>query len=95
MMGVIFYFLLIRPQQKKAKDLQTLVSSLKTGDKVVLTLGVPVLERGKTNTIRVYTVGREDLKRLPDGELPLRCKDIGLLGTRVEAQSAPSTTDKN
>jgi len=40
MMGVIFYFLLIRPQQKKAKELQTLVSSLKTGDKVVTQGGI-------------------------------------------------------
>ena len=38
--GVIFYFLLIRPQQKKAKDLKNLVSSLKTGDRVVTTGGI-------------------------------------------------------
>jgi pyruvate kinase len=48
---------------------------VKTGDKVVLTLGVPVLERGKTNALRVYTIGREDISRLPESELPLRCKD--------------------
>lgn len=39
-MGVIFYFLLIRPQQKRQKDLRTLVDSLKTGDKVVTTGGI-------------------------------------------------------
>ena len=39
-MAVIFYFLLIRPQQKKQKELQTLVSSLKTGDKVVTNGGI-------------------------------------------------------
>lgn len=49
---------------------------VKTGDKVVLTLGVPVLERGKTNALRVYTVGREDAKRLPENELPLRCRSL-------------------
>lgn len=37
---VIFYFLLIRPQQKKQKDHQKLVSGLKTGDKVVTTAGI-------------------------------------------------------
>lgn len=37
---VIFYFLLIRPQQKKAKEHTKLVSSLKTGDKVVTTAGI-------------------------------------------------------
>lgn len=67
---------------------------VKTGDKVVLTLGVPVLERGKTNAIRVYTVGREDVRRLPEGELPLRCKDSIVVPTRVEASAKPSTTDK-
>ncbi len=49
---------------------------VKTGDKVVLTLGVPVLERGKTNALRVYTVGREDVQRLPESALPLRCKEF-------------------
>lgn len=38
--AVIFYFLLIRPQQKKAKEMQALVSSVKTGDKVVTTGGI-------------------------------------------------------
>jgi preprotein translocase subunit YajC len=38
--GVIMYFLLIRPQQKKQKELQNLVSGLKTGDKVVTNGGI-------------------------------------------------------
>ncbi len=38
--GVIFYFLIIRPQNKRQKDLQTLVSTLKTGDKVVTNGGI-------------------------------------------------------
>ena len=48
---------------------------VKTGDRVVLTLGMPVLEAAKTNSLRVYTIGREDVKRLPESELPLRCKE--------------------
>jgi pyruvate kinase len=51
---------------------------VKTGDKVILTLGVPVLERGKTNALRVYTIGREDVTRLTEAELPLRCKESTL-----------------
>ena len=39
-MGVIFYFLLIRPQQKKQKEQQALISSAKTGDKIVTTSGI-------------------------------------------------------
>ena len=32
---VVFYFLLIRPQQKKAKEHQAMVSALRRGDQVV------------------------------------------------------------
>ncbi len=39
-MVVVFYFLLIRPQQKRQKDMQRLVSELKTGDKVVTNGGI-------------------------------------------------------
>ena len=38
--AVLFYFLLIRPQQKKQKEHQRLVSSVKTGDKVVTAGGM-------------------------------------------------------
>ena len=36
----IFYFLLIRPQQKRQKELQETISTLKIGDRVVTTGGV-------------------------------------------------------
>lgn len=36
----IFYFLLIRPQQKKVKEHQSLVSKLSAGDEVVTTGGI-------------------------------------------------------
>jgi len=37
---VIMYFLLIRPQQKKAREHQELLNQLKTGDRVVTTGGL-------------------------------------------------------
>jgi len=37
---VIFYFFLIRPQQKKIKDHKTMVSALKRGDNVVTSGGI-------------------------------------------------------
>jgi len=37
---VVFYFLLIRPQQKKAKDHQTMIDALKKNDQVVTTGGL-------------------------------------------------------
>lgn len=40
LMFVIFYFLLIRPQQKKAKEHQEMIGNLKKGDKVVTSGGI-------------------------------------------------------
>jgi len=37
---VIFYFFLIRPQQKKIKDHKTMVTALKRGDKIVTSGGI-------------------------------------------------------
>jgi preprotein translocase subunit YajC len=37
---VIFYFLLIRPQQKKQKEHEKLVQAVKTGDQVVTSSGI-------------------------------------------------------
>jgi preprotein translocase subunit YajC len=46
----LFYFMLIRPQQKRAKEHQTLVSKLATGDEVVTSGGLlgKVTEVGDT-----------------------------------------------
>tara|TARA_Y100001935_G_C16819609_1_gene274131 strand:+ start:166 stop:450 length:285 start_codon:yes stop_codon:yes gene_type:complete len=37
---VIFYFFLIRPQQKRVKDHKTMVESLKRGDEVITSGGI-------------------------------------------------------
>ena len=37
---VIFYFFLIRPQQKRMKDHKAMVAALKRGDKIVTTGGI-------------------------------------------------------
>jgi len=37
---VIFYFFLIRPQQKKVKEHKSMIESLKRGDKVVTSAGI-------------------------------------------------------
>jgi len=50
----IFYFLLIRPQQKRAKEHRKLIENLKKGDKVVTTSGIyGVIETVGTNTVTV------------------------------------------
>ncbi len=51
---VIFYFMLIRPQQKKAKEHKSMIDNIKRGDKVVLSGGeYGVVEDVKTNTVTV------------------------------------------
>ena len=37
---VIFYFFLIRPQQKRVKELKAMVESLKRGDEVITSGGI-------------------------------------------------------
>jgi preprotein translocase subunit YajC len=37
---VVFYFFMIRPQMKKAKDHKKFVADLKKGDKVITTAGI-------------------------------------------------------
>jgi preprotein translocase subunit YajC len=51
LMFVIFYFLLIRPQQKRQKAVQTMQNELKKGDKIVTIGGlhgfVDAIDEGK------------------------------------------------
>ena len=62
LMFVIFYFLLIRPQQKKQKELQAMVKNLKKGDRVVTSGGII----GNVHTLQddyvVLKVGDGDTK---------------------------------
>lgn len=52
--AVLFYFLLIRPQQKKQKEHQKLVSALKTGDRVVTSAGIHgIITNVKESTIHL------------------------------------------
>ena len=55
-MVVIFYFLLIRPQQKKAKKHQEMLDALKRDDMVVTTGGVHGKITGLTDTIATLEI---------------------------------------
>jgi preprotein translocase subunit YajC len=51
---VIFYFLLIRPQQKRAKEQKSMLESLKKGDKIILSGGeFGVIEEVRQNSVIV------------------------------------------
>jgi preprotein translocase subunit YajC len=54
MMGVlfaIFYFLMIRPQQKKQKDVKNMIANLAHGDLVMTSGGIQGKVTGLTDTI--------------------------------------------
>lgn len=58
LMFVVFYFFLIRPQSKKAKEAQNFIDTLKAGDKIITIAGihgkiVSVNEEDKTFLIQV------------------------------------------
>jgi pyruvate kinase len=46
----------------------------KVGDKVILTMGVPVLERGTTNSVRVYTIKDTVPSKIAVEDFPLRVR---------------------
>ena len=48
---IVFYFLLIRPQQKKAKEHQNYLSNLKKGDKVITGGGIHGQITGITDSV--------------------------------------------
>ena len=49
---VIFYFLIIRPQRKKQKETQSMLSSLRKGDKIATAGGI----RGVVTAVKESTV---------------------------------------
>ena len=51
---VIFYFLLIRPQNKKQKETEKMIAALKKGDKIITIGGIHgVISSTKENTVIV------------------------------------------
>jgi len=52
LMIVMFYFLLIRPQQRQRKEQAARIAALQTGDKVVTTAGI----HGIVHNVKEHTV---------------------------------------
>lgn len=82
LMLAIFYFLLIRPQQKRAKLHKAMLESLKKGDQVLTTGGlvgrivdidadILTIDLGETkvNVGRAYIVGLTDARSKPVKDL--------------------------
>jgi preprotein translocase subunit YajC len=53
-LGVMFYFLLIRPQQKQRKEQEALLKNIKTGDKILMNSGIyGIVSNVKDKTLMV------------------------------------------
>ena len=63
----IFYFLIIRPQQKQAKQHKSMVAELKKGDKIVTNGGLMVeITKVEENFIVVKNIDNSELKLVKD-----------------------------
>jgi preprotein translocase subunit YajC len=75
-MVVIFWVLLIRPQQKKAREQADLLKTLKTGDKVATTSGI----------LGIITSVRDDAITLRSGDTKLELQKAAV--TQILERSA-------
>ena len=48
----------------------------KTGDRIILTLGQPIEDHGKTNSLHVHVLGGEEYEKAKPKDLPLRFKPL-------------------
>lgn len=80
---VLFYFMLIRPQQRRVKEHQNMVSALKRGDTVVLSSGVI----GKVVRVEEAEIGVE----IAQG---VNVKVVKAMVSEVRAKGQPVANDK-
>ena len=79
---LVFYLLLIRPQQKKEKQHRAMVDALKRGDEVVTSGGLHAVVRGVTaNTLRIEVGALKDQPLI----LTLQKGNISMLKPKVAA----------
>ncbi|OGW79457.1 MAG: preprotein translocase subunit YajC [Omnitrophica bacterium GWA2_52_8] len=60
----VMYFLMIRPQQKRQKELQSLVNNLKKGDKVITAGGILGVVTSIQNDYIVVKTGENDQTKM-------------------------------
>ncbi len=74
LMFVVFYFLLIRPQQKRQKEVEAMVKNLKKGDRVATSGGVIGTIAGIQDDYVILRVG--------DGETKIEILKSAVTGKR-------------
>lgn len=82
---IVFYFLLIRPQQKKAKEHQVYLTNLKKGDKIITGGGIHGQIVGLTETVVTLEIA-ENVR------IKINRSAIAGSATDAEKQQAPAKT---
>ncbi|MDR3175389.1 MAG: preprotein translocase subunit YajC [Desulfovibrio sp.] len=84
LMFAVFYFLLIRPQQKRAKELKNMLASLKPGDEVLTSGGIygRILETAENHVI------------LDTGEVELKISRAAVTSVVAQARVEPIRKSK-
>ena len=83
---VLFYFLLIRPQQKRAKDHQAAISAIKRNDTVVLSSGLI----GKVVRVEDKEIGLEIAQGVTVKVVKSMISDVRTRGAPAVANDAKS-----
>ena len=86
LMFVIFYFLLIRPQQKKSKEHREMISSLKKGDRIITSGGLHGRITGISDTTLTVEIADKVRVKVARG-------NVGSLA-QAGAQPQPQAKDK-
>ncbi|MCB2186584.1 MAG: preprotein translocase subunit YajC [Deltaproteobacteria bacterium] len=85
LMFVIFYFLLIRPQQKKAKAHKEMLGALKKGDNIITSGGVYGKITGITDAVAVVEIAPQVRIKITRGSIAAKA---------AEAQAAAPAEEK-
>lgn len=83
LMFVIFYFLLIRPQQKKSKDHRQMVANLKKGDRIITSGGL----HGRVTGLDEATLTVEIADKVR-----VKISRVNVAGVMQSAPAAPAET---
>jgi preprotein translocase subunit YajC len=88
LMFVIFYFLLIRPQQKKAKEHREMISNLKKGDQIVTSGGLYGLITGMDETTLTVEISDKVRVKIVRGNISSVIRPNAVQKTPKEDKSA-------
>jgi preprotein translocase subunit YajC len=91
LIGVVFYFLLIRPQQKRVKDHRAMIEAVRRGDNVITAGGIA----GKV--IKVRDDNMVQVEIAPDVRIDVvksTLSDIRSKGEPADGEAAPAAPEK-